>query len=339
MRVWLSAFLLILLIVSAAYTPALCGEPENVKVAVTMPVLGSIVKEIGGDLIEVESLLPPNIDPHSYEPNIEKVLKAVSDASLIVMSGPSHLPIEEKIEKLHDEGLIKTPVINYRDYESMGLTILKIPETGAVNPHGYFYSISGLKTIAKACAAELSRIDPSHAEVYEKRLESYLQDLSSLGEKIRSMKVYGMKVILGTPMLQYMARDLDLKVVDVIIRAHGLEPSAEDVSKAVELIKSGEASIVLISDLAAMENPALLKSLRENQVPYVMIPVAELVDEPELISLAAASLLKSNLEKELVEQSSTGDLLSSLAAPSFVANLILLTLVILLLVKVRRYGG
>jgi len=70
MQVWLSLFLLILLMVRTAYSLALCGEPENVKVAVTMSVLGSIVKKVGGDLIEVESLLPPNIDPHSYEPNL-----------------------------------------------------------------------------------------------------------------------------------------------------------------------------------------------------------------------------------------------------------------------------
>ncbi|MCD6535600.1 MAG: metal ABC transporter substrate-binding protein [Thaumarchaeota archaeon] len=337
MRFWMGIGLLVLFIFLALNQGA--ALENQVKVAVTMPVLGAIVEDIGGEHVQVVSLLPPNVDPHSYEPSVEKVLGSISKASLIVMSGPSHLPLEEKVRRLSEEGVIKTPILDYRDYETMGLLLLSVPGTGAINPHGYFFSFSGQRAIAKACAAKLSRIDPDHAEYYERRLGRYLQRLSALEERIKAMGINGMKVIIGGPDLQYLAEDLDLKILDMIVKAHGIEPSTQEISKIINLIKSGDAAVVIVSDIEVSENSALLGTLKENKIPYIIVPISELMDEPELIPLVTASLLKSNLERQVVGAKATGGFLDMVAVPSLAANLVLFTLMILLLIKVRRYAG
>ena len=332
----LAALLLASILASTASTAA----EEKVQVVVTAPVLKNLVEKIGGERVEVRSLLPPGVDPHSYEPDINTILSSVSHASLIVMTGPHHLPIEEKIEALSKEGVIKIPIINYRDYESAGLLILSIPETGAENPHGYFYTYSGLKAIAKACALKLSKIDPEGSDYYKQNLDKYLAEISALEARIRSMDVADTKIVLGGPVLQYVASDLDLKVVDMIILAHGLEPSSEDVAKAVNLIKRGDAGLVLISDREAADNPGVIKALESNGAPYAIVPVIALSDKPELIPLVTAALLKSGLQRSsAVGSAPSSDLVDAVLAPSLVANLVLITLVILLLIKVRRYGG
>ena len=339
-RIAIAPFItLLVLILAISTSPIACEPMEKIRVIVTAPVLKSVVKAVGGDLVEVKSILPPGVDPHSYEPSIEDVVKTVSNASLIVMTGPHHLPIEEKIEKLAEEGLIKVPIINYEDYEVTGLTILKIPETGAENPHGYFYSISGLKAIAKACAIKLSKIDPRKSEQFEKNLEEYLQRLTALEERIAYMRVSGEKIILGGPILQYLAEDLDLEIVDIIVPAHGLEPSSKDISEAIQLVRGGKAQLVIISDREAAEYPALIKAFRENEVPFAIVPVMELSDTPELLPLVTASLLKSNLHESLIKYSPSTSFADAVLMPSLIANLVLAIFVILLLIKVRRYGG
>ncbi|RLG07329.1 MAG: hypothetical protein DRN65_03715 [Thaumarchaeota archaeon] len=337
MRFWMGIGLLVLFIFFALNQGA--ALENQVKVAVTMPVLGAIVEDIGGEHVQVVSLLPPNVDPHSYEPSVEKVLESISKASLIVMSGPSHLPLEEKIRRLSEEGVIKTPILDYRDYENMGLLLLSVPGTGSINPHGYFFSFSGQRAIAKACAAKLSRIDPDHAEYYERRLGRYLQRLSALEERIKAMGINGMKVIIGGPDLQYLAEDLDLEILDMIVKAHGIEPSTQEISKIIDLIKSGDAAVVVVSDIEVNENSALLGALKENKIPSIIVPMSELVDEPELIPLVTASLLKSSLERQVVGAEATGGFLDMVAVPSLAANLVLFTLTVLLLIKVRRYAG
>lgn len=334
MRLWVIFALLVL--------PLMClsqgaSTKEPVKVAVTMPILKAIVEEVGGEHVEVISLSQQNVDPHSYEPSVEAILGALSEASLIVMSGPSHLPIEEKIGELLEERLIKASVVDYRDYEAMGLLLLSIPRAGVTNPHGYFFSFSGQKAIAKACTAKLKKIDPANVDYYEEKLGRYLQRLSTLERRIKAMDIGGLSIIIGGPDLQYLAEDLDLKVVDIIVKAHGAEPSTQDVLRVINLIKEGGAAVVVMSDIEVGENSALLGILKENNIPYIIVPVSELVEEPELIPLVTASLLKSNM-KGVVGAKAAGGPLDVVAIPSLAANLILLILIIVLLVKVKKYA-
>ena len=308
---------------------------DRVLVLVAVPPLKTVVEAVGGDRVEVKSILPAGADPHSYEPAAQELLSLVSNASLIVMTGPHHLPVEERLGELAEEGLLRVPILDYRDYLDYGLRILSIPDTGAPNPHGYAYSITGLRAIAKACAAELSRIDPKNSDYYEERLRSYLGKLSSLEERIRRMGVEGVRVVLGGPALQYLAEDLGLRVEGMILKAHGAEPTPEDVTNAVRAVRDKRVELVVLSDLELKDNPELARMLEENGVRYVVVPLLEVSDQPELAPLLAAALLKSNVQDY---GGSATSLLELIAFPSLLANLILLLFLILLVMKVRRGG-
>jgi len=329
----LAALLLALIATLAVHAHAQAGN--RVPVLVTAPPLKTVVEAVGGDRVEVKSILPAGADPHSYEPTAQELLSLVSNASLIVMTGPHHFPVEERLGELAEEGLLRVPIIDYRDYLDYGLSILRIPDTDIPNPHGYIYSITGLKAIAKACAAELSRIDPKNSDYYEKRLRSYLEKLSSLEERIRRIGVEGMRVVLGGPALQYLAEDLGLRVEGMILKAHGAEPSPEDVMNAVKAVRDERVELVMLSDLELKDNPELARMLRENGVRYVVIPLLEVSDQPELAPLLAAALLKSNVQDY---GGSATSVLELMAFPSLLANLILLLFLVLLVMKVRRSG-
>ena len=329
----LAALLLALIATLAVHAHAQAGN--RVPILVTAPPLKTVVEAVGGDRVEVKSILPAGADPHSYEPTAQELLSLVSNASLIVMTGPHHFPVEERLGELAEEGLLRIPIIDYRDYLDYGLSILRIPDTDIPNPHGYIYSITGLRAIAKACAAELSRIDPKNSDYYEKRLRSYLGKLSSLEERIRKMGVEGVRVVLGGPALQYLAEDLGLRVEGMILKAHGAEPSPEDVMNAVRAVRGKRVELVMLSDLELKDNPELARMLKENGVRYVVVPLLEVSDQPELAPLLAAALLKSNVQDY---GGSATSLLELMAFPSLLANLILLLFLVLLVMKVRRGG-
>ena len=323
-----------------AITPKISAQPqEKILVLVTAPPLKSIIEEVGGEIVEARSLLPAGVDPHSYEPGSRELLDAIAGASLIVMTGPHHLPVEESIRRLEEEGFIRIPVLDYRDYQEAGLILLKIPGTNISNPHGYLYSIMGIKAIAKASALELSRISPEYSSYFEERLRGYLEELDSIKAKIKAMEVGEIKVILGGPDLQYLAEDLGLRVEGFILKAHGAEPSLGDIMIAIDAVRKGRASLILLSDLELMENPELTRILDEQDIPYLVIPLIELADKPELSPVLAAALLKSSVERNMESASAAStSVLELIAVPSLLANLILLLFLILLVMKVRRYG-
>ncbi|MDR9363417.1 MAG: zinc ABC transporter substrate-binding protein, partial [Microbacteriaceae bacterium] len=58
-----------------------------IAVTATTNVWGSIAEFIGGDMVEVTSIVDqPNIDPHSYEPSARDLL-AVQDAEMVLVNG------------------------------------------------------------------------------------------------------------------------------------------------------------------------------------------------------------------------------------------------------------
>lgn len=309
----------------------------RISIAVTMPQLKPVVQEIGGERISVECIIPAGADPHSYEPSEQLLMKILSNASLIVMSGPTHLLIEKKIWELHDRGVLGIPVIDYRDYVTEGLKILKNMKTETPNPHGYMFSLTGLEAIAKAIAKKLIKIDPENREYYERNLERYLSKLSSIRNEIRGLGIQGARVILLGPPMQYVAEDLNLRIIDWILPELSIEVTERDVSRIEEEIRSGKADLVFVSDLELSRQGKFLSLLKERKIPYVVVPVLSLSNEPHMISLFAATSLKyrSGL---MIGGSREGDLWRSMLIPSITANVILAFLLVLLLLKVRSYA-
>jgi len=310
---------------------------DKISVAVSMPQLKPVVQEIGGERVSVECIIPAGADPHSYEPSEQLLMKTLSNASLIVMSGPTHLLIEKKIWKLHDRGVLESPIIDYRDYVREGLKILNNLKTGTPNPHGYMFSLMGLEAIAKAITKKLIEIDPENRGYYEMNLEKYLSKLSSIKDEIRKLEVQGIRAILLGPPMQYVAEDLGLRVVDWVLPELSIEVTEGDVSRIEDEIVSGEADLVFISDLELSRQGKFLGLLRERKIPYVVVPVLSLSNEPHMISFFAATLLKYRSEL-VIGGAGESDLWKSMLVPSITANIILAFLLALLLLKVRSYA-
>jgi ABC-type Zn uptake system ZnuABC Zn-binding protein ZnuA len=56
------------------------------KVVTSTTILADLARQIGGDRVEVRSLLPANADPHDYEPSPDDVI-AIEDADLVILHG------------------------------------------------------------------------------------------------------------------------------------------------------------------------------------------------------------------------------------------------------------
>lgn len=333
MRLHLTPILLLTLLTLVPAARPAAGE--GVIVAVTLPPLIPVVEAVGGERVEVESLVPPGADPHHYEPSEADLLGALARADLVVMTGPSHLVVEERIKRLAERGLIKAEIIDYEDYLAEGFELAENPLTGAPNPHGYQFSISGVRAIASALARALSRADPQGSGYYRERLGSFLEELDSSSRSVEALEVRGLKVILLSPILQYVSRDLGLEVVDVVLPELDVEPTESVVAEVVEALRSGKAKLLLLSDLEAEKHEKLLKVLSDYGAPYVVVPLLKMSETPHLVPLAAASAITC-LKASSVEVREGPDLITT---SSVAANIILLLLVLLLMWRVRRGGA
>lgn len=266
---------------------ARAGSGELV-VAVTHPSLSAVVRAVGGERVRVVVLVPPGVDPHHYEPAPSELLALLRDARVVVSTGPSHLPIEERIEELHESGAYGWVLLTYRDYSARGLELLEVPGTGKVNPHGYFLSLRGLRAIALSLYEVLTGVDPEGAGYYERRLRDYLGYLERLSEALESARerLGVLRAGLATPLLQYAVADAGLEVGYVVVPEHGIPIEIRQVLDALEAYGSSY-DVLVVSDEELAEYRGMVEELARRSVRVAVVPVSALVESsPELVPLA-----------------------------------------------------
>ena len=62
------------------------GDSGKVQVVTTLPLFADFVREVGGDRVEVTSLVPAGADPHTFEPSPSDV-KKVAEADIAFANG------------------------------------------------------------------------------------------------------------------------------------------------------------------------------------------------------------------------------------------------------------
>lgn len=283
--------LLVLLAVTLLISHTAGASSGEVVVAITHPSLKSVVTAIGGARVRVIVLVPPGVDAHHYEPPTSELLALLRDADVVVMTGPSHLPVEHRVEELHKTGLYRWILIDYEEYVDEGLELLVNPATGRENPHEYVLSITGLRIVATSVYRALSSLDPGGAGYYESRLRSYLEHLEKLEKVVKTTaRSPGVaRVGLFTPILQYAASDTGLLVTYVVLAEHEAPLEARDVAKAAENYGK-QYDVLVVSDEELAKYRQAVEELLRRGVKVVAVPLSTLAYEtPELVPLVIAT--------------------------------------------------
>ena len=87
------ALSLVLIACSGGSAEAGCPEIDGreINVVATTPMIGEFVSQVGGDNINLTVLMPPEADPHTYEPAPQDAGK-IADADLVFYTGLMYEP-------------------------------------------------------------------------------------------------------------------------------------------------------------------------------------------------------------------------------------------------------
>ncbi len=172
--------------------------PENDKpnVVATTTLVGDLVHNIGGDKINLKTLMGPGIDPHMYKASAGDVT-AMQKADMIIYSG---IHLEGKMEDIFEnlEKIDKKVLAVSKDIDRSKLLDFAT-NPGNYDPHIWF-DVSMWKESALAVNQGLKELMPEEAETFDKNLESYLLELDELDRyvKMRSNEIPREKRILVT---------------------------------------------------------------------------------------------------------------------------------------------
>jgi zinc transport system substrate-binding protein len=155
-------------------------ETDKVRVVASFYPIFEFVKQIGGDKVEVSSLIPVGIEPHDYEPTIQQVQNAET-ADMLVFNGVGFE--EEWISDINAKFLLDTSVgLNLTD-ETDGHADEELGRS--LDPHIWLDPHLAERQVEKIRDG-LIRIDPADATYYNENAKRFIGELDNLDRTIKS---------------------------------------------------------------------------------------------------------------------------------------------------------
>ncbi|CDQ38063.1 Tromp-1 [Virgibacillus salexigens] len=153
------------------------SEDKPVEIVTTTAQIGDITKNIGGELVEVNSLMGPGVDPHLYKA-VQGDIQNMTSADIIFYNG---LHLEGQMGEIFEEMKKEKPTIPVAERIPEDKLLADPDSPDVSDPHVWF-DINLWKYAAEAVRDGLIELDPSNEETYVKNTEAYLEELDKLNE-------------------------------------------------------------------------------------------------------------------------------------------------------------
>jgi len=216
---------------------------EKMPVAASIFPVADMVKQVGGDHVEVITIVPPGASPHTFELK-PGVLKKISSARIFFMIGAGLEYWSEKFINSAGGRLTKVVLSDGVDLihakgDHHGEKAGK-QHTGDIfaNPH-IWLDVEIAKSMVKKIVSALIAADKEHSEYYEERGNKYLSELDMLDLKIyrETGKFRIKKYVAFHPAWDYFARHYGLESAGVIESVPGKSPTPLDIKNIIGNIK------------------------------------------------------------------------------------------------------
>lgn len=244
------AMLAVALIFTA--TLAAAQTAEKVKVLASFSILGDLVRQVGGEHVDVDLLVGPNVDMHSFQPSPADSRK-LSGAKLVVING---LGLEGWADRL-------VKAAGYRGARlvaSKGVKALSGHEHGhgegghgRYDPHAW-QDARNVKVYVTNIRDALIGADPANKAAYQQNAEDYLGRLDALDRDIRAsfadIPKERRRVITTHEAFDYYGDAYDVEFLAAQGVSGDAEPSARDIARLIQQIKKEKITAIFVENVS-----------------------------------------------------------------------------------------
>ncbi len=253
-----------------ATTPSL-ALAEPLKVVASFSIIGDFARNVGGDRVEVTTLVGPDGDAHVYEPKPADAV-AMAKADVVLVNG---LHFEGFLKRLVDASATKAAVVAL----TKGVASIEFkPEFaeeadgdaaemheghahGPIDPHA-FQSVRNATIYVSNIADAFCAADADGCELYKANAGTYTAKLNALDAEIRqtidAIPQAKRVVITSHDAFGYFEHEYGLTFLAPQGISTDAEPSAADVAKLIEQVKQQHAAAIFVENIS---NPRLIEQI------------------------------------------------------------------------------
>lgn len=258
----------ILLVLGLMFLAVVWGQ-ERLEVVATFSILEDLVKNIGGDLVEVTTLVGRDSDAHEYEPTPRDSV-VIADATIVFENG---LAFETWLDDLYTasgssasrvrvtEGIVPRAMSEFGEHGHEEHTEGKdhADEHGESDPHVWHNPQLVLRMVDNIATA-LAEADPANEATYLANAERYKAELEQLDKDIQAevekLPADKRKLITSHDSLGYFAYRYGFEVIGAVIPSVTTESSdanAGELAKLVDTIKGSSVPAIFVENITNAE--------------------------------------------------------------------------------------
>ncbi|WOO40924.1 metal ABC transporter solute-binding protein, Zn/Mn family [Rubellicoccus peritrichatus] len=234
---------------------------EKPIVVTTTTMVTDMVKDVGGDDIEIVALMGPGVDPHLYKPSARDI-SLLRKADVIFYNG---LMLEGRMADVFAKMARRGAKVYAVTEEIEETSLLEPPEfEGHWDPHVWF-DVELWAECIPVVVTGLSDADPEHAKIYEERGKKLAASYQKIGEwaQMRVAEIPEAKRVLITShdAFNYFGRSFGFEVVGVQGISTATEAGLADISETVDFIKEKKVPAIFVETSVS---PATIKRISED---------------------------------------------------------------------------
>jgi len=243
-----------------------CSQPGQapaaptgkLNVVATTTIIGDVVHQVGGEALELSVLLPPGVDPHSFEPSPRDVAR-IADADIIFANGAG---LEAFLDSLLVSAGAKERVVHLSD--ELQLIDTSAPAGAhasdtdahreaqpAGDPH-VWTDPNNVMVWVDTIVRQLSALAPAHAPAFAANAEAYRIELAELDAWIREQVALvpesNRKLVTDHAVFGYFAARYGFTQVGALIPSYstGAEPSAQELAALEDMIHAQNVPAIFV---------------------------------------------------------------------------------------------
>jgi zinc/manganese transport system substrate-binding protein len=248
-----------------ALLPLAAFAQEKMPVVASFSILGDMVANVGGDRVEVTTIVGPDGDAHVYSPTPADA-QAVASAQVVFVNG---LAFEGWLDRLIEASEYEGPVIvttegvdllemaeeghdEEGEEHAEGEAEAKGEEHGGADPHAW-QSLANARVYVTNIEAGLAAADPDGTATYAKNAAAYLAEIdqteSGLIAAIATLPDNGRTIVTSHDAFGYFADAYGLTFLAPEGMSTEAEASAADVAALITQIRADGVSAVFLENI------------------------------------------------------------------------------------------
>jgi len=253
----------VLLVLQLLSSPV--SAADKVKVVASFSIVGDLVRQVGGDRVDVTMLVGPNADMHVYQPTPGDA-KTLLGANLVVINGLGFEGWADRLVKasgfkgraiVASKG-IKALAAGERDHPAHGG---KTHAHNRYDPHAW-QEVANVKTYVANIRDALIAVDAPGKPRYDAAAAAYLKQLDALETEIKAafadIPKSRRRVIASHEAFTYYGDAYDVEFLAPQGVGGNTEPSARGVATLIRQIKRERMKVVFVENIS---NPQLIERI------------------------------------------------------------------------------